>query len=318
MTDAADRETASRAPCGDRPMVSVIIASYDRPHDLERCLRSLAGQTYPDYEIVVVDDASPQREAYESLARGYGARLVRHEVNRGQAAGRNRGVRESRGDLIIFLDDDCEAESATWMTRHVARHAEHPRLVLQGRNRFQTATLASRAWAVVNEPGTPHVDHLETVNLSLTRRAFDAIGGFDESHRELEDVDFSFRARRAGWRLVYDEDLAVTHYCRTTLRGVVRRAHEYGLRTVPVRKGRRLPFHWLLPPSFLAGLVMLVPLAFARAAIAVISNVGRFPDAPVYFPLILLFCLSHTAGMVRYYRRPDMPGAGRGGRPAPG
>lgn len=100
----------SRPAGGDRPLVSVVIPSYDRPAFVRRAVESVLEQTYPNVECVVVDDHSPDPVA-PLLAdlptdRLAGFRVVRHEENRGGNAARNTGIEATTGEFVAFLDDD--------------------------------------------------------------------------------------------------------------------------------------------------------------------------------------------------------------------
>src|SRR5580765_8935030 len=85
------------------PQFTVVIPTYGRPQLLPEALASVLGQTVPDLECIVVDDASPEPVAVEPNER---VRLVRREENGGPAAGRNTGAAEARGRYLAFLDDD--------------------------------------------------------------------------------------------------------------------------------------------------------------------------------------------------------------------
>jgi glycosyltransferase involved in cell wall biosynthesis len=91
------------------PKVSVIIPTYNRVESLQLAIESVLAQTFQDFEIVLVDDAPP------GYARGVVAsfddrriRYICHEINKGDAASRNTGILNSRGDYLAFLDDDDE------------------------------------------------------------------------------------------------------------------------------------------------------------------------------------------------------------------
>lgn len=93
----------------DNPKVSVIIATYNRAGLLPRAVNSVLDQTHEDYEIIIVDDCSPDH-TQEVIRRFNGPRVrsFRHEVNQGAAAARNTGIANARGEYIAFLDDDDE------------------------------------------------------------------------------------------------------------------------------------------------------------------------------------------------------------------
>lgn len=90
------------------PKASVIVPVYKVEEYLPRCLDSLAAQTYPNLEIVLVDDGSPDRcgELCDAFAHGRPNALVLHQSNQGLSAARNCGVRASHGDYITFVDSD--------------------------------------------------------------------------------------------------------------------------------------------------------------------------------------------------------------------
>lgn len=85
------------------PTFSVILTTFERPGFLEEAVQSVLEQTYPDFELIVVDDGSLPPAQVPDDPR---IELVRQETNRGIAAARNRGLAVAKGDYICFLDDD--------------------------------------------------------------------------------------------------------------------------------------------------------------------------------------------------------------------
>lgn len=89
----------------NKPLISVIIPSYNRPTLLVRAIESVIDQSYPNVEIIVVDDASdidikPEMEKYPQV------KLLRNSENKGACYSRNKGLKEAKGYYINFLDDD--------------------------------------------------------------------------------------------------------------------------------------------------------------------------------------------------------------------
>ncbi len=89
----------------DAALVSVIIPCYNQGHYLGETIESVLAQTFPHFEIIVVDDGSTDNTA-EVVARYPGVRYIRQENHGRPAVPRNRGLSESKGDYVIFLDSD--------------------------------------------------------------------------------------------------------------------------------------------------------------------------------------------------------------------
>ena len=85
---------------------SVVVASRDRPEELQKCLQSVLQAITADDEIIVIDSASADAKAVSNVAVSSGARLIRTKRG-GSARARNIGIRHARGDVIAFTDDDA-------------------------------------------------------------------------------------------------------------------------------------------------------------------------------------------------------------------
>lgn len=108
---AAQTHGAAGSVASGKRRVSVVIPTFNRADLLGTALASVLKQSYPAYEIVVVDDCSTDgtRQVVEAFRDGR-IRYIRHERNRGGSAARNTGIRAAIGDYIAFLDDDDEWE----------------------------------------------------------------------------------------------------------------------------------------------------------------------------------------------------------------
>jgi GT2 family glycosyltransferase len=269
---------------------------------LMQCVESLQNQSWSDFEIVVIDDASPEDPG--PLLQKYSRVLViRNECNRGQAYARNRGIEASKGDLLIFLDDDCLVDDPDWIERHVRAHEQGLDLLVGGQIQNITTTCAGRARACLTRQGIQFGGFLQTMNLSLRRSTMEDVGFFDESLQELEDVEFSLRAVQKAKKLHYLKDIFIRHQYRETLRSILSRMFEYGSWTIPVRKARKLSGHWILPPNLWMSFLYWLPLSIVSSLAQTTQNVRQQPVIVFYYPWIFLFCLAHTSGMVVYYWR---------------
>lgn len=96
------------------PFASVVVSTRDRPERLARCLRALLAQHYPTYEVIVVDNAPSNSATADFIQQTYAdeakIRYVR-EDRPGLSWGRNRGIQEARGQIVVFTDDDVVVDN---------------------------------------------------------------------------------------------------------------------------------------------------------------------------------------------------------------
>jgi len=184
--------------------LSVIIPYYNGSKYLEGALTMLAAQTLKPGEIIVVDDGSDsgnRRAAEQIVARFKGARVFRQE-NAGPGPARNRGVSESSGQFIAFLDvDDDWAE--TKLEKQVAWFADHPGVDLvltesdtvseAGEIQFRSSLADLSTKQLIDKVLRGNL-HSFTSSIMLRRTLFDQIGGFEERLRFREDHLFLLRA----------------------------------------------------------------------------------------------------------------------------
>ena len=185
------------------PPVSVIIPTFNRAHVLSRAIDSVLGQSFEDFELLVVDDGSADGTA--ELMERYGrwhprVRYLVQSANAGVSAARNRGMNEACGRLIAFLDSDDE-----WLPEKLAAQVsffdEAPRDVglLYGGVR----TVGASTWVFRPKTrGWIHPNLLErnvihsTSNVMIRREVFEKIGGFQEQIPAIEDWDYWIRVAK--------------------------------------------------------------------------------------------------------------------------
>jgi O-antigen biosynthesis protein len=200
---ASPSDRASAAPLPARPAVSVVIPAFNRARLLARALESVIAQTFSDFEVLVVDDCS--RDDLESVVTGFRdcrLRYLRQAENRGVAAARNRGMRESRAPFVAFLDDDDE-----WFPDKLAQQIEVFRvsppdvgLVYTG-----TETVSDHGIRSLHLPTASGdlyrellVKNLLTgpTSVMIRRNVIAVVGFFDEELPAIEDFDYWLRVCR--------------------------------------------------------------------------------------------------------------------------
>ena len=203
------------------PGVSIILPSYNRGTELERCLRSIMQLRYPaaQLEIIVVDDASTdgtqvllERLNEESVARAISLRSVRQDARQGVAMCRNRGAALARFELLAFIDSDCVA-SPGWLSELVPTFFDPTVGAVGGMIRSFNRRYPLGRYEDVhsslfmgNQEQQISLDgpltYLPTANLLVRRAAWQKLGGFAPL-KFGEDVDFCRRLLLDGARILY-------------------------------------------------------------------------------------------------------------------
>jgi glycosyltransferase involved in cell wall biosynthesis len=182
-----------------QPLISIIMPVYNRQHTVAAAIASVQAQTYPAWELFVVDDGSSDRTR-EVVARfGSDARVrLRCQAHAGHCAARNRGLAESRGEIIAYLDSDN-----TWYPRYLERVARALVDAPEADSVYLAQLVRGRATAYVR--GLPfdrqRLERANYIDLSVfahRRRLLEALGGFDESLTRLVDWDLILRYTAAA------------------------------------------------------------------------------------------------------------------------
>src|SRR5919199_4520 len=189
-------------------LVSVVIPCYNQAHFLREAIESVLEQTYPHFEIVVVDDGSTDNTS--EVASGYypseKVRLLRQE-NKGLSAARNAGLAESGGEYVVFLDADDRllAEALEVGVRELEAHPECA--FVSGHIR----RIAADGSPLRTPPQALHIAHVEgdhylgllyynsvwiPGSVMYRRSVFDSVGGFDPSVNATADYDLYLRIVR--------------------------------------------------------------------------------------------------------------------------
>jgi len=228
-------EAGPSLPPSTWPCVTIVIPSYNRAKELERCLRSLFALDYAAgcLEIIVVDDASTdetgnmlQRLVKESPTHGLELRVAHHEKRQGVGIGRNTGAAAAQYDLIAYIDSDCVA-SPGWLRELVPAFQNMQLASVGGMIRaYERKTLLGRyedlrsSLYMGERPQQVSLKgpltYLPTANMVVRRTAWWQLDGFAPL-TQGEDVDFSRRLLLSGAGMNYIPQGVVYHDYRTTL-----------------------------------------------------------------------------------------------------
>ena len=203
--------------------LSIVVPAYENEAGLADCVRALLPSVGPDTEIIVVDDGSTDDTS--GVASRLGARVVRLDQNGGAGRARNQGARHATGDALLFVDSDVVVlpdtvarvravlESRPDVAALFGSYDASPRapgLVSQFRNLLHH---------FVHQQGEPDASTFWAGCGAVRRSVFEEVGGFDTGPytRAIEDIELGYRIRDAGYRILLDREIRVTHLKRWTL-----------------------------------------------------------------------------------------------------
>ena len=198
------------------PLISVIIPNHNGEKTISHCLEAAYGSTYDNFEVIVVDDCSADTSV--SIIEPYPCRLLKLKEHGGASKARNTGAKNSNGEILFFIDADCLVQPGTLSIVASAYHQCGPDVVIGGtytlmpfdRHFFSIFQSVFIHCAETKSPENP--DYIATHAMVLSARLFKTIGGFDEHFMPiLEDVEFSHRLKKKGYRLRLDPTILVQH-----------------------------------------------------------------------------------------------------------
>jgi glycosyltransferase involved in cell wall biosynthesis len=214
------------------PRFSVAICSYNGSRTIRETLDGLKRVTYPNFEVIVVNDGSTDDTA--AIAAEYNCRTI-STPNQGLSSARNVALKAADGEIVAYLDDDAIPDPH-WLHYLAATFAEGNYAAVGGPN-IAPPYSTTIADCVDNAPGGPvHVlladavaEHLPGCNFAVRKSCLEAIGGFDPTFRVAgDDVDVCWRLQDQGWTLGFSPGAMVLHHRRHTIRGYWKQQKGYG------------------------------------------------------------------------------------------
>jgi glycosyltransferase involved in cell wall biosynthesis len=202
------------------PVISIVIPAYNAAADIRTALESVFAQTFSDYEVIVVNDGSPDTPALEAALTPYRNRITYlRQANSGPSGARNQAIRHAAGELIAFLDSDDE-----WMPGYLERQVRELRsvpgtvlvysdgVIVGGALDGKRLMAVTPSHAMVTTERLIAEECVVLTSCAVARRdALVAAGMFDERFRRSEDAHLWLRLSLNGGRMSWHRHALVRH-----------------------------------------------------------------------------------------------------------
>lgn len=297
------------------PKYSVVIPVYNRPDEVDELLQSLCGQTYQNFEVVVVEDGSAI--PCKQVVKKYTEMLDVHyfeKPNSGPGQTRNYAAERSRGEYLLILDSDCILPE-TYLAAVEAKLQREPADAFGGPDRAHDSF--SDVQKAINyamtsffttggiRGGKKKMDKFypRSFNMGVRAEVYKALGGFS-AMRFGEDIDFSIRIFKGGYRCRLLPEAWVWHKRRTDLKKFFKQVHNSGIARIDLYKKypESLKLVHLLPAVFTVGVVMVLLVAFIcpwSLLLLALFAVVIFIDASIRNKSIKIGALSVIAAFIQ-------------------
>lgn len=221
---------------------SVIVPTYNGANKIIRTLKSLANQSHLDFELIIVIDGSIDNthEVIQNTVWNFNKLDIIQQENKGRAATRNAGVKNASGDLLLFFDDDVKLEKDV-VEKHIKHHSHFQNSLLVGgilEDFYEESAdigeykkYKNKIWLDklpdYPKPLTKDNLYVSAANLSLPKKVFDKLGGFDSMLSDAEDYDLGRRALEMNCSIYFNNDITCAHTSFLTAEELINRWRQY-------------------------------------------------------------------------------------------
>lgn len=281
MVDSAGKPVLKQT-CGCRDntdkdsymLFSVIVPVYNRPDEVNELLKSLCTQSYANLEILIVEDGS--ENDCRRIAESYRDILDIHyfyKANSGQGFSRNYGFERASGDYLVVFDSDCIIPQHYFQTiyRFLKSHSgidawggpdrAHPYFTPVQKAISYAMTSPFTTGGMRGKKNRIGSFHPRSFNMGISRKVYEETGGYRIT-RMGEDLEFSIRIIKTGFRSTLIEEAYVYHKRRTNFRQFFKQLYFFGRARINIQRFHpdEVKLLHLLPSLFVLGLAVLILL----------------------------------------------------------
>ena len=279
---------------------SFIIPVYNRPDEVDELLNSLANQELKDFEVIVVEDGSDI--TCQDVCNRYAGQLDLHyykKPNSGPGQSRNYGVERANGEYVIILDSDVVVPEG-YLNAVDSELAERPADAFGGPDCAHpsfTDTQKAISYSMTSffttggiRGGKKKLDKFypRSFNMGVKRDVYENLGGFSKM-RFGEDIDFSIRIFKAGYRCRLFPEAWVWHKRRTDFRKFFRQVYNSGIARINLYKKypESLKLVHMLPMVFTLGVLAMLLLCIVMLVLS--PAMAWLPLLPLALYALLIF-----------------------------
>lgn len=214
-----------------KPVLSIIIVVYNKPHFLYRCLNSILLSTFENYEVIIVDNAS-KKETHEIYSRLDGeVKVIKNQRNVHFLLAANQAAKEARGEYLVFLNSDAFLEAST-LAELVYSFQRHTHADIIGGQVLHLDGHLQEAGSVIFSDAScrgvgrrmrpdvhmfsfdRYVDYVSGACFGVKRATWEKMGGFDEEFAPAyyEESDFCARAWQRNLKVLYTPRIKIYHF----------------------------------------------------------------------------------------------------------
>jgi glycosyltransferase involved in cell wall biosynthesis len=218
---------------------SIIIPLYNRPQEIKELLETLTHQTYKQFEVLVIEDGS--KDDAEDIVKSFAGKLDVHyyaKPNSGQGFTRNYAFERAKGDYFVILDSDClipadylqivnDSLAKNWLDVYGGPDDAHPSFTPTQKAISYAMTSPFTTGGMRGGKNSIAKFHPRSFNMGLSREVWEKTGGFIIT-RMAEDLEFSIRVQRMGFKTGLIADAKVYHKRRTNFRQFFKQLHFFG------------------------------------------------------------------------------------------
>ncbi|MDX2306530.1 MAG: glycosyltransferase [Microscillaceae bacterium] len=323
-----------------RTLYSIIIPLYNRPDEIKELLESLTQQTYPNFEVIIVEDGS--KKDAKAIVDSFREQLDVHyyyKENSGQGFSRNYGFERAQGDYFIVFDSDCIIPPDYLEIVHREIHSRkldafggpdkaHPSFTLIQKAISYAMTSQISTGGIRGSKRAGEKFRPRSFNMGISRQVYEEVGGFIIT-RMGEDIEYSIRIEKHFFKVGLIREAFVYHKRRTNFRQFYKQLHFFGRARINVNRFHPGAIKWVhtLPALFViycatmlgswlidwnfflfqAGVLTLyTSLVFSDALARTKSLYVGFLGVGAVFVQIFAYGIGFLSELMRYSKVPEL------------